>query len=415
MDIGLARRPPPDGDPPRRHACATCLLRLHGLMLERSPSPAYAPLEQLRVKQLLHRLGRRDLRFRRIVVYSPAPLPHIVRQVATLASAREDAVGDRPGPDRAVYTVGDGPHFLGVVGLVNSLRLTGWTEEIVVVDCGFAEWQRTLLAAEVQLLPAPPTAAPHFLKAMGPLQRPAQVMAVIDADVVITRPLDPLFRKAQDEQRLVAVADALSERFDERWGDLLGLGPLRPRTYVNSGFLITPMELGRRVFGELERLQHRIDVRRSMIASGTPEDPFYFLDQDALNALLASFMVSDDDLHVLPYETVPHPPFTGIAVEDAQALRLTCADGVQLYGLHHIQRKPWLHYMPSTPYSELLPRLWLADDLPLRLDRGAVPLRFRPGLAGAIASRCVAVDVRAARARRALGMRRRSPRAVGPT
>ncbi len=321
--------------------------------------------------------------------------------------------GEHAAGDRAVYTVGDMRHFLGVVALVNSLRLTGWMEAIVVVDCGFAEWQRRLLSAEVQLLPAPPETAPHLLKAVGPLRRPARTMAVIDADVVITRSLEPLFRAAEDEMRLVAVTDALGDRFDTRWGDLLGLGQLRPRPYVNSGFLVTPLDLGRRILGELERLQPLLDVRRSMIGSGNPTDPFYFLDQDALNALLASTAVSDDDLHILPYDAVPHPPFAGIAVADARALRLTCMDGAQPYGLHHIQRKPWLHHLPATPYSELLPRLWLADDLPLRLDESHVPLRFRTGPAGALASRYTAQRVRVGHLRRALGIHRPTRLALG--
>jgi hypothetical protein len=328
--------------------------------------------------------------------------------VGKVADELIKAAGDRAGTDCAVYTVGDAAHFLGVVALVNSLRLTGWTDEIVAVDCGFEDWQQRLLSTDVQLLPAPKTDAPHLLKAVGPLRRPARAMAVIDADVVVTRSLEPLFRTAQDEQRLVAVTDALGDRFDERWGDALGLGPLRPRAYVNSGFLIAPLDLGRRIFGELERLQQLIDVRRSMIDEGTPADPFFFLDQDVLNALLASPTISEDDLHVLPYDAVPHPPFDGVAIADARALRLTCTDGDQPYGLHHIQRKPWLHHLPSTPYSELLPRLWLAEDLRLRLDPSRVPLRFRTGLAGALASRYTAQRVRVSRTRRALGIRRPS-------
>ncbi len=335
---------------------------------------------------------------------------HIVRLVKRLADEFMQQGTARPAGDRAVYTVGDARHFLGVVALVNSLRLTDWTDEIVVVDCGFTQSQRRLLSAEVQLLPAPQTAAPHLLKTVGPLRRPAGTMAVIDADIVVTRSLEPLFRMAEDGKRLVAVADALGDRFDTRWSDLLDLGPLRPRTYVNSGLLVTPLDLGQRIFGELERLQHLIDVPRSMVGSGEPADPFYFLDQDALNALLASSAVSDDDLHVLPYDAVPHPPFAGIEVADARALRLTWTGGVQPYGLHHIQRKPWLHHVRSTPYSELLPRLWLADDLPLRLDGSEVPLRFRPGRAGALASRYAAQRVHVGDARRALGIRRPSPR-----
>ena len=64
---------------------------------------------------------------------------HIVRLVKTLADELMQQGTARPAGDRAVYTVGDARHFLGVVALVNSLRLTDWTDEIVVVDCGFTD------------------------------------------------------------------------------------------------------------------------------------------------------------------------------------------------------------------------------------------------------------------------------------
>jgi hypothetical protein len=310
------------------------------------------------------------------------------------------------GRDRAVYTVGDANHFLGIVALVNSLRLSGWNDEIMLVDCGLTEWQRGLAEREVRLLPAPASPAPHLLKVVGPMTRPAKTMAVIDADIVVTRSLDPLFAELASCEKLIAVTDALGERFDERWGALLDLGPLRRQPYVNSGFLIAPLALGLRIFRDLGSLQERIDIRRSMIGSGKPEDPFYFPDQDALNALLSSGRFQAADVHALPHAALPHPPFAGIRVADKTRLRLSTEEAIEPFGLHHIQRKPWLHAVPSTPYSQLLPRLWLADDLPLRLEASQVPLRFRPGSGGALAARWAAGRLQAQRTRRALGIRR---------
>lgn len=378
-------------------------------MLDRPSRRANAPLGQLRTGVLSLRLATPDRESRRSVACAKRPLLPIVRGVdrPTQDVAHEGGDGERE-PVRAVYTVGEAGHFLGVVALVNSLRLTGWIDPIYVVDCGFFDWQRELLASEVNLLAAAPNTAPHLLKVIGPLRRPARTMAVIDADIIVTRSLEPLFTRAEDEGKLIAVTDALADRFDPRWGERLGLGALRRRTYVNSGFLVAPLVLGRRIFGELERLQHLIDVRRSMIASGTPADPFFFLDQDVLNALLASSAVADDDVHEVPYGALPHPPFTGIAIVDAEALRLADGNGQQPFGLHHIQRKPWLARAASTAYSELLPRLWLADDLAIRLEPGRVPARFRPGVSGILAARYSEELRRLTRARRALGLRRPS-------
>ena len=181
---------------------------------------------------------------------------------------------------------------------------------------------------------------------------------------------------------------------------MLGLGALRRQAYVNSGFLVAPFELGHRLFTELERVQRRIDPESSMIAAGSPDDPFYFLDQDALNALLASSAFRRDDVRVLDQSLLPLPPFEGLRIVDEQLLRLASVGGTEPFALHHYQRKPWLHPLGSNIYSELLPRLWLAPDLPLQLERNEVPLRFRPGPAGAVGARFAASVAFAERLRR---------------
>jgi hypothetical protein len=215
---------------------------------------------------------------------------------------------------------------------------------------------------------------------------------------------------------MTAVADRLADRFDERWGDLLGLGRLRRQTYVNSGFLIVAAPIGQKLFTQWRELQKLIDVDQSMIGSGRPADPFYFLDQDVLNALLASTAFGPQDFTVLEHEAAPHPPFSGLRVVDERRLRVEREDGTEPYALHHIQRKPWLSPLAPNPYSELLPRLWFADDLALRLDPNSVPLRFRPGWGGVLGSRYSAGQVAAQRARRKAASRvraRRSARSRG--
>jgi hypothetical protein len=136
-----------------------------------------------------------------------------------------------------------------------------------------------------------------------------------------------------------------------------------------------------------------------MVGDGTPDDPFYFPDQDAFNAILASARVDPGQVRILDHALAPHPPFPGIRIVDAERLRVTSDDGLEPFALHHIQRKPWLVPLASTPYSRLLPRLWLADDLPLRLAESQVPLRFRPSRLGAVGARYAAGQVTAERAR----------------
>ena len=300
--------------------------------------------------------------------------------------------------EKAVYCVCNADHFLGAVALVNSLRLTGWDGEIVLLDCGLTDEQRVLLGEEVQILVAPPVEAPHLLKVVGPLAHPARVMAILDADIIVTRSLDPLIAEAAESGRLLAFADALHDRYDARWGDLLGLGELRRQSYVNSGFLVVPEDLGLRLFRDLEEAQTHIDIGRSMVGEGTPEDPFYFADQDALNAILASSLVRPDEVRALSHRLAPHPPFPGVEIVDEERLAVTGGDDGP-FALHHIQRKPWLSPVGSTAYSRLLPRLWLADDLAVRLEPRHVPRRYRPGWTGSAATGYASGQVAAEQAR----------------
>jgi hypothetical protein len=320
-----------------------------------------------------------------------------------MALLAEAAPAELPGPSirqgRTVYCVSEASHFPGLVALVNSLRLTGWRDEIVLVDCGLEDRQRELLAQEVDVIPAPPVEAPHLLKAVGPLERPAEAIVVLDADIIVTRSLDPLIDDALENKRFLVYADVLHDRRDARWGSILGLDELRDQTYANSGFLVAPAELGLRVLRRLQEAQTRIDLDRSMVGHGTPEDPFYFPDQDALNAILASDVVRPEEVGVLDHALAPHPPFRGVRIVDANRLRVVRDDGSEPFALHHIQRKPWLAPLDSTPYSQLLPRLWFADDLPLRLQPGDVPLRFRGAWTGRVAARYASASRSAERAR----------------
>jgi hypothetical protein len=150
-----------------------------------------------------------------------------------------------------------------------------------------------------------------------------------------------------------------------------------------------------------------MDVERSLFGRGVPTDPFYFLDQDILNALLASEF-ADDAVEALDHRLAPHPPFGDVRIEDEATLRCTIDGGVQPFLLHHIQRKPWLAPLPETPYSKLLSRLLLSDDVRIPVSPNEVPLRLRHGKLASVERRRVAWATSVRRTRRRLGLRRRS-------
>jgi hypothetical protein len=283
----------------------------------------------------------------------------------------------------AFYCVCDADHFIGAVALLNSVRLVGHDEPFVIVDCGLARWQRARLERVATLVSPEEELPPMLLKAVGPLAHPADVMVVLDADVIVTRPLYELMDAAATDQ-IVAFANNNPDRFFPEWGDLFGVGNPRRQTYVASGHLFVSRSLGERFFPLFHETQRRLDVQqtllgnRGLITTVTPSDPFYYPDMDALNALLSTCM-RPHELLAVEYRLAPHAPFDGVELVDARTLTCTYEDGTEPLILHHVLSKPWLVPTRRNPYSLLLPRLLLGDDVELRLEPKDVPRRLRFG------------------------------------
>jgi hypothetical protein len=300
--------------------------------------------------------------------------------------------------------VADSNHWVGLVALINSLRLVGHDEPIYVADYGLTPSQRDRLAEHVTLTPVNGARAPHLAKTVAPLAHPADVLILLDTDVVVTRLLEPLIDHAR-EGKLVAFADRVSHRYDDAWAGLLGLGELRRQPYVNTGLVITERELGTSL---LERVAHgcdRVDVERTVISNGSPEYPFYYLDQDVFNAFLATYPA--EKLVLLEHRLAPFPPFAGLDVVDDGTLRCSYDDGVEPFLLHHITRKPWLTPTRWNVYSRLLVRLVLADDAVVRLSSDELPLRLRQGKIAWLEKRRSDALASIAASRGRLGIRRR--------
>jgi hypothetical protein len=289
----------------------------------------------------------------------------------------------------AFYSVSDARHFIGLVALLNSLRLAGHREPLFVVDCGLDAWQRKVLGEHVTLVAAGSEVPPMLLKAVAPLEHPASVMVILDADVLVTRNLYPLVGAAAGGQ-IVAFLNNTTERFFSVWGESLGLGMPRRQPYVASGHLFVPGNaLGRRFLELFNESQRAIDLGRTLLANetlivrSTPDDPFHYPDMDVLNAVLATAVRADDQIAV-EYRLAPHAPFEDLALEDSASLRCRYADGTSPYVLHHVLRKPWLHATRTTIYSSLLPRVLFGSDVEVRLDPAVVPFRLRPSRLAAL-------------------------------
>ena len=306
-------------------------------------------------------------------------------------------------PSTAFYVAADARHFPGLVGLINSLRLVGHDEAIYVGDAGLTESQRQRLDNHVTLVPTGAEASPHLAKAVAPLAHPAEVMVLVDADVIVTRSLRDLIQVASPG-RVVVFTDDVAHRFDDRWPGLLGLGQLRRQPYVNSGVVVAERALGTTLLTQVSAGCAKIDVGLTAFAGGASEYPFYYLDQDVLNPVLATF---DSDLvEILEHRLAPFPPFRGLRLLDKTVLRCAYEDGVEPYALHHVQAKPWLAPTHWNVYSQLLGRLLLQPDVALQLGRDEVPLRFRAGTAARIDRHRAGALASLAGMRGRLGLRR---------
>jgi hypothetical protein len=276
----------------------------------------------------------------------------------------------------AFYCVADARYFLGAVGLVNSLRIQGHSEPIVLLDCGLTAAQRDLLEPEVELEPAPRDAAPQVLKAIAPLRRPARTSVLIDVDMIATRPLTPLVERAA-AGLVVTFADP-QERFFAEWGELLALGEARPGPYVSSGLVALGGDAGERVLHLLEEGGSKVDFGRTFWGSNDRNYPFLYADQDVLNAILAT-AVEPGRSAVLDQRLSATPPFRGLRLEDAATLSCHYADGTSPYVVHQYVRKPWIEATYDGLYSRLLRRLLVGDGIAVRPPAEEIPLHLQDG------------------------------------
>ena len=276
----------------------------------------------------------------------------------------------------AFYCVCGAQYFLGVVAMVNSLRLLGHTDPIFILDFGLSAARRDFLAREATIVAGPRDVPPWLLKTTAPLRYPADTTVLIDADMIATRSLVPLIERASSGGVVAFRNDR--DHFVAEWGELLDLGPIRRQPYVSSGLVALGGAEGTEVLRLLDDRQGRVDVEQGIFGRRVPGYAFMFPEQDVLNAILWS-RLDPDDLTVLEHRLAPVPPFSGLRIASGATLRCAYADGEAPYVLHHIARKPWLARMRSSVYSRLLTRLLLGDDVALRLDPHEVPLRLRTG------------------------------------
>jgi hypothetical protein len=286
--------------------------------------------------------------------------------------------------DATYFTTSDRNYFIGTVGLVNSLRLTGHGGEIVVLDLGLDEPQRRRLATVATV--EPPSRVPRaYPKALPDPARVRGRVVMVDSDMLIVASLGDVLESAGKGG--ICVFPDPDHRWFEEWQSELALrAPLRRQPYANSGFVAFSEEHWPWLLDRWSEANERVaDIPRRR------EDPYRDPDQDALNALLMS-EVPANRIDIQPGWRHAHPDvLSRVVVTDEQSLACT-NEGREVAILHHsLKPKIWeqsgWRRDARQAYIQLLPRVLFWEDVPLRLRSDEVPIWLRPTQLGGFSRR----------------------------
>ncbi|MDO8209844.1 hypothetical protein [Conexibacter sp. CPCC 206217] len=296
-------------------------------------------------------------------------------------------------------TVSDSKFFIGLVGMINSLRMTGNDEPLIVIDVGLTDKQKALISRECEIVPPPIPKDRVFvvlLKASLHLLGIRGIATLLDSDVIITRKMTPILDDAA-AGKLVVVADQFLERYFDEWGPVLGLDPPpRRQRQVGGGFLAIDLEQWPDFMPRWFELCERIPAERNDLPFDLPRDeflknPFALNEQDVLNAFMASEL-TEDDRKVYELDVFPGPPHNDrLKILDRTTLRCDY-EGHNPFLLHYWNHpKPWLPGARKTlqmdAYVELLARVLDADDVPIPLPRAELPIWLRDDTVGRLVRR----------------------------
>jgi hypothetical protein len=287
--------------------------------------------------------------------------------------------------DATFFTVSDAGFFVGTLALLNSLRLSGNRGELVVVDRGLTEEQRSRLEAAAAVV-APPdaVAGAHPLAGKPPadLLGASGIVVLIDSDMLVTRSLEPELEEAR-RGKLVVFPDheVTRERRFEEWQALFELAaPPRAQRYANAGFVAFSLDHWP---GFLERWRRTCELIPRAEIMRDPESPFYAADQDALNAILMSEVAPEQAVIRPEWQSVHPDGLIETEVVDERTLRCRLRGGETALLHFSLRPKIWdrrgagrVHR--DDAYLRLLPRVVFGSDVAVRARPREVPVWARP-------------------------------------
>ena len=282
-------------------------------------------------------------------------------------------------------TSADSRFFVGAVGMLNSLRLSGNEEGTAfVVDVGLRPEQRERLMPAAQVLTLPPALRglhPLFAKLTADVFWSDGIVVLLDSDMIITSSLDGLIEQAA-AGRIAAHPDheiTRGRQFPEMSTVFELSAPLRPQRTVNTAPLALSLDRWPQFLERWRRACARLpaDWPRRGFA------PFGLADQDALNALLMSEVPADAVWIAPETSTVHADELCGVEILELRSLacRHRGATPVVLhYGLSPkaFDRSGWRRVRACDAYIRLLRRLLFASEARVRARPNEVPLWLRP-------------------------------------
>jgi hypothetical protein len=286
------------------------------------------------------------------------------------------------------FTISNAHYFLGLCGLIKSIRLTGHHNRLVVLDCGLTQSQRDVLNPHCTLFEMPRELAsnPMLFKPFPYLLNPTGRIVIIDSDIIVTRSLSDIL-KLVDTGKICISPDVLEDRWFEEWKQIFELSDgLRHQIYVNSGFIAFSTlywpDLLKQWWFACEKLLGSKTFQEGEAFSA----PTCYGDQDALNAILMS-RIPAAAIALLPTtEQVFRQNFSQVEVLDVQ--KLSCRyRGYATTLLHStLQPKPWQsaawrRVRRNHPYITLL-RYLLSQEETFIVPQNMRPIWLRSGILG---------------------------------
>ena len=294
--------------------------------------------------------------------------------------------------DVRFFTQANSRFFLAAVAMLESLRISGNTAPAFVLDDGLRPDERDRLALAAEVLEPPAGLRglhPRQMKATADLFWSSGVVVLLDADMILTSPLDELIEQAREGRIAVHPDHEINtHRQFQEWVRGFDLhAPLRPQRYVNC----TPLAIS------LDQWPDFFARWRQACLSLPPDwpnqgfdGPFGLPAQDAMNALLMS-EIPAEAIWIGAYERTVHADgLRDVVIVDARSLECRYRGGKPVVLHFGLEPKAWVsrgwrRIRPGDAYVRLLRYLLFDREarIPVRADE--VPIWLRPGRVGSIA------------------------------